>query len=154
MRILQALASEGGATALSSTSASSRIFARSSRRTAAGRRRSATGSAGGTPCLAKLAYLAHNVVMSTELTELSVSQARDHFSDAVNRAAFGGEITYVTRGRNRQRAAAIVPAELVEQYEAMIDLEDGRIALERLADLEAGRTASVPADEVVRALGL
>ena len=104
--------------------------------------------------LAKLAYLAHNVGMSTDLTELSVSQARDHFSDAVNRAAFGGEITYVTRGRNQQRAAAIVPAELVEQYEAMIDLEDGRIALERLADLEAGRTASVPADEVVRALGL
>ena len=60
MRILQALASEGGATALSSTSASSRIFAWSSRRTATvgGRRRSvadpgtvaklrAEGSAGG-----------------------------------------------------------------------------------------------------------
>ena len=108
----------------------------------------------GTPGLAKLAYLAHNVGMSTDLTELSVSQARDHFSDAVNRAAFGGEITYVTRGRNQQRAAAIVPAELVEHYEAMIDLEDGRIALERLADLKAGRTAAVPADEAARALGL
>jgi len=33
--------------------------------------------------------------MSNE-TELSVSEARNHFSDAVNRAAFGGEITYVT----------------------------------------------------------
>jgi len=103
---------------------------------------------------AKLAYLAHNVGMSKDVTELSVSQARDHFSDAVNRAAFGGEITYVTRGRNQQRAAAIVPAELVEEYEAMIDLEEGRIARERLADLEAGRTAAVPADEVARALGL
>ena len=90
--------------------------------------------------------------MSKDLTELSVSQARDHFSDAVNRAAFGGEITYITRGRNQQRAAAIVPAELVEQYEAMIDLEDGRIALERLADLKAVRTATVPADEAARAL--
>ena len=39
-------------------------------------------------------------------------------------------------------------------YEAMIDLEDGRIALERLADLEAGRTTAVPADEAARALGL
>src|SRR5450756_889845 len=96
-------------------------------------RRPGSGTVCGTPRLAKLAYLAHNVGMSTDLTELSVSQARDHFSDAVNRAAFGGEITYVTRGRNQQRAAAIVPAELVEQYEAMIDLEDGRIALERLA---------------------
>lgn len=46
-----------------------------------------------------------------------LGQARDHFSDAVNRAAFGGEITYVTRGRNQQRAAAIVPADLVERYE-------------------------------------
>lgn len=86
--------------------------------------------------------------------ELSVSQARDHFSDAVNRAVFGGEITYVTRGRGRQRAAAIVPAELVEQYEAMIDSEDGRVAAKRLADLDAGRTKAVPAAEVAQALGL
>ena len=92
--------------------------------------------------------------MSIESTDLSVSQARDHFSEAVNRAAFGGEITYVTRGRGHQRAAAIVPAELVEHYEALIDREDGRIAQERLADLEAGRTAALSADEVARALGL
>jgi len=101
-----------------------------------------------------LAYLARNGDMSTNTTELSVSQARDHFSDAVNRAIFGGEITYVTRGRSQQRAAAIVPAELVERYEAMIDLEDGRVARERQADLDAGRTAAVPADEVSQALGL
>lgn len=92
--------------------------------------------------------------MSAEATELSVSQARDHFSDAVNRAAFGGEITYVTRGRGHQRAAAIVPAELVEHYEAMIDREDGRLAQERLADLDAGRVTAVSADEVTRALEL
>ncbi|MCA1676772.1 MAG: antitoxin of toxin-antitoxin stability system [Actinobacteria bacterium] len=92
--------------------------------------------------------------MSTEATELSVSQARDRFSDAVNRAASGGEITYVTRGRGHQRAAAIVPAEFVKRYEAMVDLEDGRVAQERLADLDAGRTMAVPADEVTRTLGL
>jgi hypothetical protein len=91
--------------------------------------------------------------MSTEV-ELSVSQARDHFSDAVNRAAFGGEITFVTRGRGQKRAAAIVPAELVARYEALIDSEDGRIALERLADLDAGRVATVSADEVGRMLKL
>ncbi|WP_022884696.1 type II toxin-antitoxin system prevent-host-death family antitoxin [Glaciibacter superstes] len=91
--------------------------------------------------------------MSTNI-ELSVSQARDHFSDAVNRAAYGGEITYVTRGRGQKRAAAIVPAELVDRYEAMIDSEDGRVALERLADLDAGRTTAVSADEVARKLGL
>ena len=92
--------------------------------------------------------------MSADATELSVSEARNHFSDAVNRAAFGGEITYVTRGRGHQRAAAIVPVELVERYEALVDLEDGRIARERLAGLDAGRTTAVPADEVARALGL
>ncbi len=90
--------------------------------------------------------------MSADPTELSVSEARNHFSDAVNRAAFGGEITYVTRGRGQQRAAAIVPADLVERYEELVDREDGRIASERLADLDAGRVAPVPADEVTRAL--
>lgn len=90
--------------------------------------------------------------MNTEDTELSVSQARDHFSDAVNRAAFGGEITYVTRGRAHQRAAAIVPAELVERYEEMIDREHGRIAAQRLADLEAGRATALSSAEVTRAL--
>lgn len=90
----------------------------------------------------------------TPETELSVSQARDRFSDAVNRAAFGGEITYVTRGRGHQRAAAIVPAELVERYQAMVDLDDGRIAQERLADIEAGRATAVSGDEVARTLGL
>ncbi len=90
--------------------------------------------------------------MSIEEIELSVSQARDRFSDAVNRAAFGGEITYVTRGRGHHRAAAIVPAELVERYEEMIDREDGSVAAERLADLEAGRETALSADEVARAL--
>jgi hypothetical protein len=45
--------------------------------------------------------------------------------------AFGGEITYVTRGRGHHCAAAIVPAELVERYEEMIDRQDGRVAAER-----------------------
>ncbi|MCY7413272.1 MAG: hypothetical protein LH471_09620 [Salinibacterium sp.] len=92
--------------------------------------------------------------MSSEAVELSVSGARDHSSDAVNRAAFGGEITYITRGRNQLRGAAIVPAHFVEQYEAMICQEDGRIALERLKDIEAGTTKAIPGDEAARALGL
>ncbi|MEO9222954.1 MAG: hypothetical protein ABI251_14505 [Mycobacteriaceae bacterium] len=92
--------------------------------------------------------------MTVEPVELSVSQARDRFSDAVNRAAFGGEITYVTRGRGHSRAAAIVPAALVEAYESMIDQQDGAIAARRLADLDAGRSEVVSADEVARDLGL
>lgn len=51
--------------------------------------------------------------MSAEATELSVSQALDRFSDAVNRATFGDEVTFLTRGRGHQRAAAIVLADEV-----------------------------------------
>ena len=34
-------------------------------------------------------------------------------------------ITYITRGRSQQRAAASVPAELVERYEAALYLSSG-----------------------------
>ena len=86
--------------------------------------------------------------------ELTVTEARDNFSQLVNRAAFGGEVTFVHRGRNHEAVAAIVPAELVEQYEALLDREDGRIAMERLADLGAGRDELIPAEEIERKYGL
>jgi antitoxin (DNA-binding transcriptional repressor) of toxin-antitoxin stability system len=92
--------------------------------------------------------------MSVEPVEWSVSQARDRFSDAVNRAAFGGEITYVTRGRGHARAAAIVPADLVEAYESLIDQQDGAVAAQRLADIDGGRSQVISADEAERDLGL
>jgi prevent-host-death family protein len=99
----------------------------------------------------QLGVYGYTRVMSNE-SELSVSQARNHFSDAVNRAAFGGEITYVTRGRGHRRAAAIVPADLVDRYEELIDREDDRLAAERLADINAGRVTPISADEVARTL--
>ncbi|MGE4428232.1 MAG: hypothetical protein AB7G37_17400, partial [Solirubrobacteraceae bacterium] len=102
--------------------------------------------------LAWLYGLAYHRFMKSDVVELSVTEARNGFSDAVNRAAFGGEVTFVTRGRGHQRAAAIVPVELVERYEAMVDAEDGRIARSRLDDLEAGRTTTVPAADVLRDL--
>jgi len=88
------------------------------------------------------------------MVEMSVTEARDRFSDAVSRAAYGGEITYVTRGRAHTRAAAIVPAALVEAYQELVDREDARIALERLADLKAGRAQTVSSAEVMAELGL
>jgi hypothetical protein len=66
----------------------------------------------------------------------------------------GGEITYVTRGRGHTRAAAIVPADLVEAYESLIDQQDGAVATQRLADIDAGRSQVISADEVERDLGL
>jgi prevent-host-death family protein len=86
--------------------------------------------------------------------ELSVTEARDHFSERVNRAVYGGEVTFVTRGRRHQRAAAIVPADMVEHYEELLDERDARIAAERLADIEAGRSMAVPFDEAMRQIGL
>ncbi|GHD31318.1 type II toxin-antitoxin system Phd/YefM family antitoxin [Nocardiopsis kunsanensis] len=86
--------------------------------------------------------------------ELSVTQARDHFSERVNRAHYGGEVTYVTRGRRHQRAAAIVPADLVDHYEELLDERDARVAAERLADIESGRSETVPFDKVLEEAGL
>ncbi|MBE3000722.1 antitoxin of toxin-antitoxin stability system [Nocardiopsis sp. HNM0947] len=89
-----------------------------------------------------------------EWSELSVTEARDHFSERVNRAHYGGEITYITRGRRHQRAAAIVPADLVEHYEQLLDERDARVAAERLADNEAGRSSTVPFDKAMEELDL
>jgi hypothetical protein len=46
------------------------------------------------------------------------------------------------------------PTRLLHSHEAMMDLEDGRVAYERLADLDAGRTTAVPADGAAQALEL
>ncbi|MDA8369685.1 MAG: antitoxin of toxin-antitoxin stability system [Nocardiopsaceae bacterium] len=92
--------------------------------------------------------------MSADPVELSVAQARDHFSERVNRAAFGGEVTYVTRGRKHERVAAIVPIELVEAYEEMLDQEDGRVAHQRLAEIRSGNAEVVSAEDVAKELGL
>ena len=94
------------------------------------------------------------VLNAADNRTLTVSEARNNFSELVNRAAFGKEVTLVHRGRSQKAVVAIVPAELVEAYEALLDQEDGRIAMERLADLEAGRTTARPWEEVKRDLGL
>jgi antitoxin (DNA-binding transcriptional repressor) of toxin-antitoxin stability system len=102
--------------------------------------------------MANLAYLAHNRGMGDPV-ELSVSEARDRFSDAVNRATFGGEVTYITRGRNHTKTAAIVPAAWLDDYETLLDLRDGLVAQGRLDDVAADKVAAVPANEAYRQLG-
>jgi prevent-host-death family protein len=105
--------------------------------------------------LASVQGMVENMNADTGHThELSVPEARDHFSECVNRAVYGGEVTFVTRGRRHQRAAAIVPADMVDHYEELLDERDAHIAAERLADIEAGRSTVVPFDEVMRQLGL
>ncbi|WP_211719312.1 hypothetical protein [Nocardiopsis sp. MG754419] len=77
--------------------------------------------------------------MSTEQVALLVTEARDHFSDRADRAVHGGEVTFVTRGRGHQRAAALGPADVVDHDEQPLGERDARVAAERLADVEARR---------------
>jgi len=103
--------------------------------------------------IALLALLAHPGFMSVERVELWVSRARDQFLDVVNRVGFGGEISSVARGRRYSRAAAIVPADIVEVYESLIDHDDGAVAARRLLGREGCHSQGVPADDVARDLG-
>ncbi|HEX8816010.1 MAG TPA: type II toxin-antitoxin system Phd/YefM family antitoxin [Terriglobales bacterium] len=79
-------------------------------------------------------------------SKLTASQARQNFSDILNRAAFGRERMLVHRGK--KPVAAIMP---VEDYEFMEDLED-RI------DIEEARKRlhepTIPWSKVKKELGL
>ncbi len=65
------------------------------------------------------------------MTELSIAEAREQFSEAINRAAYGKERIIVTR--RGKPLAAIVP---IEDMEAMEAIED-RIDLEEAAKARA-----------------
>jgi prevent-host-death family protein len=82
----------------------------------------------------------------------STVQARDQFSEVLNRAAFGKERVVLTR--RGKPLVAIVPIEdlaLLEELEDQRDAEDFRIAL---AAWEAGDQTTIPLDQVVRELGI
>lgn len=81
------------------------------------------------------------------MSEMSVSEARRHLSDLVNRAAYAGETVYLTR-RGR-RVAAVVPAEMLEAIEAE-DAAD--VAAARAARAEGGPFIS--SEELRAELGL
>ncbi|MDR0594004.1 MAG: type II toxin-antitoxin system prevent-host-death family antitoxin [Bifidobacteriaceae bacterium] len=86
--------------------------------------------------------------------ELSVSEARDHFAEAVNRAVYGGQVTRITRGRRAIPAAAVVPAAWLDDYEALLDAQVGPLAAARLDEIRRGGIVPVPAAEVRETLGL
>ncbi|MDR3108001.1 MAG: type II toxin-antitoxin system prevent-host-death family antitoxin [Bifidobacteriaceae bacterium] len=92
--------------------------------------------------------------MSNLPLELSVSQARDRFSETVNRAAYGGQITRITRGKRAAPAAAVVPAEWLDHYEELLDAQDGPVAAARLAEVRRGHIAPVSAAQVRETLGV
>ncbi|MGH8965017.1 MAG: type II toxin-antitoxin system prevent-host-death family antitoxin [Actinomycetes bacterium] len=83
--------------------------------------------------------------------ELPISEARDHLTEVVARATYGGQITYVTkRGR---RVGAIVPVEVAEAAEAAEDEYLSGLARDAEAELATGAPAR-PLAEVLGDLDL
>jgi prevent-host-death family protein len=81
---------------------------------------------------------------------VSTREARENFSDVVNRAAYGKERVILTR--RGKPVVAVVPMadmELLEALEDKIDLEDALAALK-----EAEEQGTVPLEDLKRELGL
>lgn len=86
------------------------------------------------------------------MTKLAASQARDAFSDTLNRVAYRRE-RIVLRRRGRD-IAAIVPIEdleLIEKLEDQLDVEAARRAL---AEMKRKGQKPVPYETVRKRLGL
>jgi prevent-host-death family protein len=77
---------------------------------------------------------------------LTASEARQNFSDILNRAAYGGERVIVHRGK--KPVAAVVPMEdleMLEQIEDRVDLEEVRKRL---------KEPNIPWSKIKKELGL
>ncbi|HZS01681.1 MAG TPA: type II toxin-antitoxin system Phd/YefM family antitoxin [Chloroflexota bacterium] len=84
------------------------------------------------------------------MAEMSTVQARDQFSELINRAAFGHErIVLTRRGKALVALVPIVDLELLQQLEDRLDLEEARLAL---AEAAAGDT--VAWEQIKAELGL
>lgn len=84
------------------------------------------------------------------MTKVSTAEARNEFSEILNRASFGKErIVLTRRGKD---LAAVVPMEdleLLERLEDRIDLEDARVAL-----VEVRESGTVTWEKLKSDLGL
>lgn len=81
---------------------------------------------------------------------MTTVEAREHFSDVVNRAAYGKERVLLLR--HGKQVAAVVPVEdlvLLEQLEDKVDLADARTAL-----AEAHIEGTIPLEDLAAELGL
>ncbi len=84
------------------------------------------------------------------MTHVSTVQARNRFSELVNRAAFAKERVILTR--RGKKLVALVPIEdanLLEALEDRMDLEEARAAL-----AEAKKKGTVPWQKIKKDLGL
>jgi prevent-host-death family protein len=88
------------------------------------------------------------------VTRLNVSKARQELPEIVNRAAYGGERTIVSR--RGKPLAAVIPMEDLHLLERLAqeemdrqDIEDARAALK-----EAKKTGTIPSRAARKLLGL
>jgi len=87
--------------------------------------------------------------VSTDVTELPVSEARNRMAELLDAVA-DGEFVYLTR-RGR-RVAALLPADIAERYEQIEDDYWARRAAEAHERLAAHPEATVPWDQVIAEL--
>ncbi len=84
------------------------------------------------------------------MANITTVEARNRFSELINRAAFAKERLVLTR--RGKKLVALVPIEdvnLLEALEDRIDLEEARLAL-----AEAKRKGTVPWEKLKKELGL
>ncbi len=81
---------------------------------------------------------------------LSTAEARDQFSDVINRAAYGKERVVLTR--RGKALVAVVPIEDVELLRELEDYHDAKAADEALEDVRLHGT--IPWAQVKAELGL
>lgn len=90
--------------------------------------------------------------MSENVHELPITAARDQLADVVNEAAYGGQVTYLTR-RGR-RLAAIVSMETAEAAEQWEDEQLGQLADEAMQEITHTGEQSTPLEQIHRELDL
>lgn len=80
----------------------------------------------------------------------TTKEAREKFSDVINRAAYGKERVILTR--RGKPLAAVVPMDDIEALEAMEDRIDIEEARKVLSDID--REGTIPFEQVKKELGL
>ncbi len=82
---------------------------------------------------------------------ISTVEARNRFSEVINRAAFGKQRIILTR--RGKDLVAVVPLEDVELLESLADQLDIKLADAVKKNIEAGEP-TIPLDEVAKAWGI
>ena len=81
-------------------------------------------------------------------TTISTADARKHFSDIVNKVAYGHDTVILTRrGESIAALVSMEELELLQQIEDVIDIEDAKKALREPGD-------NIPAKKFWEKLGL